>query len=440
MDILPDIPKLYTALAEWLCCLVFVLLLKPRHARKVSLAVMAGALLALCVVQSLIGIAPNNAMWLLGMAVALALMYGILLLCCDISPVEAGFYWAAAFICAEFMASLEWQIYCGVVSPLSDAPWLSAVMMLAVYGAVFWFYFHMEGRKLHRFAHLEVSQKEMLSVITISVGAFLISNISYASTNTPFSGRLSAEIFYIRTLVDFAGVAMIYSHQDHLREMKLAQEVDAIQNMLTLQFEQYKQSRESIELINRKYHDLKHQIDVIRMEPDSGRKEEYLKELELGMQQYSAKQKTGNPVLDIILTSKQMYCQEHGITMTVVADGAQLNFMDTMDICSIFGNALDNAIESVSKLEETEKRLIRVAVYGKNGCVMARVENYFESALKKQGGEYMTTKESEAGYHGYGIKSIRYTAEKYGGSVSIVSEENWFYLRVLIPMNKKCVK
>lgn len=439
MDILPDIPKLYTALAEWMCCLMFVLLLKPRHTKKTSFTVIAGALLVLCIVQILIGIAPNNAMWLLGMAVALGLMYGTLLLCCSISPVEAGFYWAAAFICAEFMASLEWQIYCGVLNPLSDALWLSVVMMLVIYGAVISFYFHMERRKLHRFANLEVSKKEMLSVITISVGAFLISNISYASTDTPFSGRLSAEIFYIRTLVDFAGMVMIYSHQDHLRELQLAQEVDAIQNMLVLQLEQYKQSRESIELINRKYHDLKHQIAVIRMEPDSHRKEEYLKELESGMQRYSAKQKTGNAVLDIILTAKQMYCQEHDITMTVVADGAQLNFMSTMDICSIFGNALDNAIESVSKLREVEKRLIRVAVYGKNGCVMVRVENYYESVLEKQNGEYVTTKKKEAGYHGYGIKSIRYIAEKYGGSVSIVSEENWFYLRVLIPIRKMTI-
>lgn len=433
MEILPDIPKLYTALAEWLCCLVFILRLSRRFSKPITWGIAALFLPVLCGIQVLIGMAPSNLLWLLGMAVAMALMYGALLLCCNISATEAGFYWAASFICAEFMASLEWQIYCSLMGFFGGALWPSVLMAAGIYGAVFAFYYQMEGRKLRNFSHLNISRKEMGSVVAIAVGAFLISNISYASTETPFSGRLSAEIFYIRTLVDFAGLVMIYSHQDHLRELQLSQEVDAIQNMLVLQYEQYKQSKENIEIINRKYHDLKHQLNIIRMEPDSARREEYIKELESGVQQYSCQQKTGNPVLDIILTAKQMVCQQCGITMTVVADGAQLHFMDTMDICSIFGNALDNAIESVSKLAQPEKRLIRVAVYKNSGCVMVRVENYFESPIEKQGGEYLTTKKDQKGYHGYGIKSIRYTAEKYGGSVSVFSEDNWFYIRVLIP-------
>lgn len=436
MEILPDIPKLYTALAEWLCCLLFILRLNRRYSKPVT-GVIAGVFLpVLCGIQLLIGMAPTNLLWLLGMGVALALMYGVLLLCCNISPAEAGFYWAAAFICAEFMASLEWQIYCSVMGLFGGALWPSVLMMAVVYGGLFALYYQMEGRKLRRFAHLNVSRKEMCSVVAIAVGAFLISNISYASTETPFSGRLSAEIFYIRTLVDFAGLVMIYSHQDHLRELQLSREVDAIQKMLSLQYEQYKQSKESIELINRKYHDLKHQLNIIRMEPDSARREQYLQELESGIQQYDNQQKTGNAVLDILLTAKQMVCRQCGITMTVVADGAQLNFMDTMDICSIFGNALDNAIESVSKLAEPDKRLIRVAVYKNSGCVMVRVENYFESPIEKRNGEYLTTKKDHQGYHGYGIKSIRYTAEKYGGSVSVFSEDNWFYIRVLIPVKE----
>lgn len=434
MEILPDIPKLYTALAEWLCCLLFILQLNHRFSRPVTWGIAGAFLPVLCGIQILIGMAPSNLLWLLGMAVAVVLMYGVLLLCCNISATEAGFYWAAAFICAEFMASLEWQIHCSVMGLFGNGVWPALVLLVVLYGGIFAFYYQMEGRKLRRFAHLNVSRKEMASVVVIAVGAFLISNISYASTETPFSGRLSAEIFYIRTLVDFAGLVMIYSHQDHLRELQLSQEVDSIQKMLTLQYEQYKQSKESIELINRKYHDLKHQLNIIRMEPDSARREKYLKELESGIQQYDNRQKTGNAVLDIILTAKQMACQQCGITMTVVADGAQLNFMDTMDICSIFGNALDNAIESVSKLTQPEKRLIRVAVYKNSGCVMVRVENYFESPLEKRGGEYLTTKKDHQGYHGYGIKSIRYTAEKYGGSVSIFSEDNWFYIRVLIPV------
>ena len=120
--------------------------------------------------------------------------------------------------------------------------------------------------------------------------------------------------------------------------------------------------------------------------------------------------------------------------MTVVADGARLDFMETMDICSIFGNALDNAIESVETLADSSKRLIRVSVSAQNVFLLIRVENYFESAVHQEGGEFKSTKKNAKGYHGFGIKSIRYAAEKYGGSVSITMEDNWFNLRVLIPL------
>ena len=48
----------------------------------------------------------------------------------------------------------------------------------------------------------------------------------------------------------------------------------------------------------------------------------------------------------------------------------------------------------------------------------------------------MTTKKDKA-YHGFGIKSIRYPAEKYGGSVTVAAKDNWFEMKVLLPLPKE---
>ena len=77
--------------------------------------------------------------------------------------------------------------------------------------------------------------------------------------------------------------------------------------------------------------------------------------MEQEIRSYEAQNKTGNEVLDTILTSKSLYCQQHGITLTCVADGAALDFMDTMDLCSLFGNALDNAIEGTAKVAARQR-------------------------------------------------------------------------------------
>ena len=76
-----------------------------------------------------------------------------------------------------------------------------------------------------------------------------------------------------------------------------------------------------------------------------------------------------------------------------------------------------------------------MAVYSKKGFLMIQCENYCPEAVTFQNGVPVTTK-GDADYHGYGIKSIRYTAQKYGGSVTIEVEDSWFRMNILIPLPK----
>lgn len=427
-----DIPKLYTALAEWLACVLFVRLLPQRYNAAKTAGILAAALPLFGLVQWLIGIVPLS-LWIPGMIVALVLMYATIWLCCRLNFCDTGFWWALAFTLAEFVASLEWQLYSFGASKMPGRWWIQGLFLLAFYGGGFGVFLRLEQKRLRDKAPLHMTRRESISAAVIAICTFLISNISYVTTNTPFSGRMTTEIFWIRTLVDFAGMAVLLSMQDRWQDMQTQHELTAIQTLLKRQYEQYRISRDNSEAINRKYHDLKHQIQVIRMESDAARREEYLSQLEKGMQSLGVNQHTGNDVLDTILSDKQLYCSQHQITLTIVADGARLDFIETMDICSIFGNALDNAIEGVEKLADPQQRLIRVAVYTQNVFLIIRVENYCTAQLSVVDGEYRTTKHDKD-MHGYGIKSIRYTAEKYGGSVSADCSDNWFHLSVLLPL------
>jgi len=206
-----------------------------------------------------------------------------------------------------------------------------------------------------------------------------------------------------------------------------------MENLLHKQYEQYHVSQESIDIINQKYHDLKNQIIAIRAEKDDDTREKYLEDLENSIRYYEAQYKTGNEVLDTILTSKLITCLENNINVTCIADGKLLDFIPTMDLCSIFGNALDNAIESVLKIEDKEKRLIKIAIYAQNELLLIRIENFYLNPLQIHYGNFLTTKK-DTRYHGYGLKSIRSIVERYGGSVSIKTDNNWFRLVILIPI------
>ena len=274
----------------------------------------------------------------------------------------------------------------------------------------------------------------MYATMAIMIVTFAMSNLSFVSTNTPFSGSVGQEIFYIRTLVDFCGFAILYAQQEQARRIEANTELASINAQLESQHQEYLQSKENIESLGRLAHDLKHQITALRAEVDPKHAAAGFEQLEQSVQRYSAQQHTGNPVLDVILTTKERACADRGITFTAVADGSLLSGMSSMDIASLFGNALDNAIEATSKLPKCEQRLIKLALYEQNHFIVIRVENYYDSRLKKDAeGNLRTTKRDDQHRHGFGVKSIRHIAQQYGGEVTIRTEDHWFVLTALIP-------
>ena len=222
-----------------------------------------------------------------------------------------------------------------------------------------------------------------------------------------------------------------------LPEMQEAlKELGAMQTILENQYAQYRLSRDTIELIDRKYHDLKHLFAALRAEPDAAVREKWLQAMEEDIRSYEIQNKTGHRVLDTVLTGKSLYCQKHGIELLVVADGKLLAFMDIMDICTIFGNALDNAIECELKIPDKSQRIIRLMLSAQKQFLLLKVENYCPNPPKFRNGLPLTTKEDPAN-HGFGLKSIRSTAEKYGGSMTATVEDDWFVLKMLIPLKHK---
>ena len=118
-----------------------------------------------------------------------------------------------------------------------------------------------------------------------------------------------------------------------------------------------------------------------------------------------------------------------------MGEGQLLNFMEDMDISALFGNMLDNAIESVVKIKEREKRLIALHVIQDKQFIRIRTENYCEENVQFQDGLPITTKKDKR-FHGYGMKSMKKIVEKYGGSVVADKKDNWFELKILIPMRR----
>lgn len=75
---------------------------------------------------------------------------------------------------------------------------------------------------------------------------------------------------------------------------------------------------------------------------------------------------TGNDALDLVLTEKSLLCDEYNIKLSSMIEGLALDFMHTTDVYALFGNLLDNAIESVMKEPDEEKRIISIQMARKS--------------------------------------------------------------------------
>nr|WP_195456272.1 GHKL domain-containing protein [Ruminococcus sp. 1001713B170207_170306_F5] len=378
----------------------------------------------------------RNALFIPAMVVIIALIYFYIYICNRFTAREAGFFCVKAFINGEFAASLCWQIFYYIHDLTGCGFWWEWVIMGAVYGALFGILFLMERYLKKDIEELNVTRREFLVVVIVAASVFGMSNLSYLDQNGLFSGRFVMDIFIIRTLVDLSGMAVLYAYHIQVKEMQMRLEKDALRNIMEMQYKNYQLSRESIDVVNQKYHDLKHQINLLRSQADTGKSREYLDQMEHEIKVYETQNKTGNQILDAVLTNKSMVCQKREIELKVIMEGQSLSFMEDMDISALFGNMLDNAIESVSRQKEKEKRLIWLYVSREKQFVRIRTENYCDEKIQFRNGMPVTTKKDKR-LHGYGMKSICATVEKYDGSTVACQKDNWFELKILIPVSGK---
>ena len=425
-------PGYYYAIAYALSVFV-ITCTNERKIGRWKLAVVSCAQFALLLFFMTVTDGVRQELFVPSMLLIVLLLLGYIYICNDFSLREAGFYFVKAFINGEFAASLCWQIYYylryvrGIQGEL-----LKWVELILVYAVIFTILALMELNLKKDLEELHITRRELLVVIIIAASVFAMSNLSYLDQNGLFSGTFVMDIFIIRTLVDLSGIAVLYAYHVQVKEIQIRFEKDTLHNIMEMQYKNYQLSKENIDMVNRKYHDLKHQINLLKTQAYVGKSTSYLEKMEREIRVYETQNKTGNQILDAVLTNKAMICQNKEIELKFIVDGGALSFMEDMDVSALFGNMLDNAIESAEKQQEKQKRLIWLYVTKEKQFVRIRTENYCDEKIQFKNGMPVTTKKDRR-LHGYGMKSIKSTVEKYHGSVVAAQENNWFELKILLP-------
>ena len=217
------------------------------------------------------------------------------------------------------------------------------------------------------------------------------------------------------------------------RNTNLESELEDMEQMLKMKKEYYELSKENIELVNIRCHDIKQNLDQIYNSGANVLTREMVGRLKKDISVYDAISKTGNEAVDLAVTEKSLYCEQHGIRLTYMVDGKQMNFMDSVDIYVIFGNILQNAIEAVEKIDNRDKRIISLSVKANEKLLIIQAENYFTGTVTMQNGLPLTNKDDKTS-HGIGMKSIQILVKKYMGEMNIKTREDRFLLSIVLPI------
>lgn len=278
---------------------------------------------------------------------------------------------------------------------------------------------------------INADRKSMISITMLSVFSLL-----FLSVISGFIREYQSQshMLYIVTLIYSLVFAffILLLRTGILSQSQYRLEISLMEQMLNEERKQYQASKESIDIINIKCHDLKHQLSAL-----SGKlTDQEIAVLQEAIKIYDSNIKTGNEVLDVILYEKQLVCQKENIQLSCIANGEVLSFMRTSHIYSMFNNAISNAMEAVHKVENPEKRIISIAVNKIDNNIDICITNYFEGTRQIANGLPVTTKENR-NQHGFGVMSIKYITEFYRGTLEISVDKDIFTLHIHIPIPKQ---
>lgn len=199
---------------------------------------------------------------------------------------------------------------------------------------------------------------------------------------------------------------------------------------LEMQRNYYKDRIRDEERVRSIYHDMKNHLLLLQAQAGNGQEaQDSIQELKEQIQEYENYYRTGNEFLDIMIRDKAKIAQEKKIDFSAVISFESGTFLEPLDISTIFGNALDNAIEASEKLPE-DSRMITVKAERVRDMLLITIENNILPGTKIT----EETTKTDRFIHGFGLSNIKSAVGKYGGQCSIKSENSKFMLKIIVPV------
>jgi len=417
MSIYMIIDGIATCLEAWM--LVFLLQneeVKGRKTRQIFL------FLALVISVMLMTRLDSN-LWLkVIVQIAIIVIVGRIVYSC--STVKLLFYGIidilAIIVSSEVVIGV-WNIYNEAV--LSDnIIYEDFTLSLLVATKAFYFFIIMICKKITSKNKGDRTLKEIMPILCIGIPFMLV--FECLNILLPKIQEETERVFYLISYaaILFAFIYILVFFENHLRMQKKAKEEELVLNELQLKHDYYERRREDEEEVREIYHDLKNHLLLLK-------DDDAVKAINHKIESYESYIETGHDFLDIIICEKIKLAQKRHIRMECDINFEEGSFIETLDVSTIFGNLVDNAIEAADKSNESEKYIF-VKVQKEVNCMIIVIKNSMMGIYN----DNVRTSKPNSSFHGYGLKNVKNALKKYNGELDIKRSDNEFMISIVLPI------
>ncbi|WP_261291653.1 sensor histidine kinase [Paraclostridium sordellii] len=245
--------------------------------------------------------------------------------------------------------------------------------------------------------------------------------------------------FYMKNIFPYLlfiiNVILISIFINSIKSEKEKVKTQFLNEKLDMQYKYYLMAKESQEKMKKVYHDMNnHMENIKRLKDNSEDVNKYINNIEDEVKNVKNIYNTGNLLLDIILYEKSKVCMESNIDFKVGIDFSKCEFIEMIDITSIFSNLIDNAIEACNNINDKDiSRYITIKSTFIKGYYVIRCENSKMNKIIVKNNKIFTTKKDKF-FHGLGLENIKSSVKKYDGELKIKNDDYKFIASIYIPI------
>lgn len=356
----------------------------------------------------------------------------LLMLCWEIQLRDAVFFCTAGY-CLEHIGNAVTSMaffalrHNGIILP--DIVSRIGISLFLKGAVMFLVYFFFLRPKLKRDC-VDTSDLRVCAVSVVTLAICMVLNImkgyGFGAALNSFTNSVICSLYAL-----FGCFLCLFLQVGYFANRSLEANNMILDRLLLEEAKKHNLNKETVDLINMKCHDLKYQLRRLEEGPEDSR-QAICEEIRQTFDIYDSLVKTENDVLDSVIMNVYPICIKQHVKFTYIVDGGALQWLSAADVASLFGNLLDNALESVEK-EEESKRLISLNVRREKDMLLIHIHNQCSISPVFKDGLPVTTKGDDR-YHGFGMRSVRYLVDKYKGEMRTTWDAGVFSVDILLPV------